>query len=62
MTYKHIEASREIRLWITRVILPIGMVGLWVGTDPEKMNWLRYHMHNGKEGLKNIGRKIKSIF
>lgn len=30
MTYKQIEASREIRLWVTQVIVPA--VGLAVGT------------------------------
>lgn len=30
MTYKQIEASREVRLWVTQVIVPA--VGLAVGT------------------------------
>ena len=29
MTYKHIEASREIRLWIAQVIVPaIALLGI----------------------------------
>ena len=30
MTYKHIEASREVRLWVTQVILPaVGIAMLF---------------------------------
>jgi hypothetical protein len=25
MNYKHIEASREVRLWITQIILPVAV-------------------------------------
>ena len=36
MTYKQIEASREIRLWITQVILPAFGIGtMLVATVPE---------------------------
>lgn len=36
MTYKQIEASREARLWITQVIVPvIGMTTALVVTVPE---------------------------
>lgn len=27
MTYKHIEASREARLWVTQVIVPLLVLG-----------------------------------
>lgn len=30
MTYKHIEASREARLWLTQVILPVFTVVMLV--------------------------------
>lgn len=30
MTYKQIEASREIRLWTTQVILPLLLMGTTV--------------------------------
>jgi hypothetical protein len=36
MTYKQIEASREIRLWTTQVIVPaLGMVAAMVTMVPE---------------------------
>lgn len=36
MTWKHIEASREIRLWVTQVIVPaLGMTTALVATVPE---------------------------
>lgn len=36
MTYKQIEASREIRLWVTQVILPVLGIGtVLVTTNPE---------------------------
>lgn len=36
MNYKHIEASREIRLWITQVIVPlVGTGGFLIATVPE---------------------------
>lgn len=50
MTYKQIEASREIRLWVTQVIVPA--VGLAVGTvmlNPE----LKEKVTNKFEEIKN---------
>ena len=36
MTYKQIEASREVRLWITQVIVPaLGLGTALVATVPE---------------------------
>lgn len=36
MTYKQIETSREVRLWITQVIVPaMGMATALVATVPE---------------------------
>lgn len=36
MKYKHIEASREARLWITQVIVPlIGTGGFVIAMVPE---------------------------
>lgn len=50
MTYKQIEASRELRLWITQVILPtIGLGTVVVMTVPE----LREAATNKIEEIKN---------
>lgn len=35
MTYKQIEASRELRLWIGQVIVPAVAVAVTVATVPE---------------------------
>lgn len=35
MSYKQIEASREIRLWIGQVIVPAVGVGAMLMTNPE---------------------------
>lgn len=36
MTYRQIEASREVRLWITQVVIPVlGMGAALVATVPE---------------------------
>lgn len=36
MTYRQIESSREVRLWVTQVIVPmLGMVTALAATVPE---------------------------
>lgn len=35
MTYKQIEASREVRLWITQVIVPAVAIALMVPESRE---------------------------
>ena len=57
MTYKQIEASREMRLWITQVIVPATlMVATVFATVPEVK-------HEAAEKIKDvkqaIGRKFK---
>lgn len=50
MTYKQIEASREIRLWITQIVVPaIGIAMLF----PEVRKTVA-------EKAKDVGNKIKS--
>lgn len=34
MTYKQIEASREVRLWIGQVVVPAVMVGVMLMANP----------------------------
>ena len=55
MTFRQIEASREIRLWITQIIVPAGLVTAVVMTNPEL-----------KEAVttkcKEVTSKIKSKF
>ena len=47
MTYKQIETSREIRLWLGQIIIPAASVALAILSIPE----VRY----------SIGRKATSI-
>ena len=35
MKYKHIEASREARLWISQVIVPVTLAGVMVWSKPD---------------------------
>lgn len=35
MTYKQIEQSREIRLWLTQIIAPVALVTTAVVANPE---------------------------
>lgn len=35
MTYKQIEQSREIRLWLTQIIAPVTLVAVAVAANPE---------------------------
>ena len=53
MTYKHIEASREARLWLTQIVLPITAVAMMV---PETRNAA---MTKAKEAKQFIKTKFK---
>lgn len=53
MTYKQIEASRELRLWIGQVIVPAVSVTAVVLANPDVRN-------AAKEKLDNIKRKFRS--
>ena len=56
MTYKQIEASREVRLWITQVIVPATlMVATVFATVPE----VRY---TAAEKFNNVKRAVKNKF
>lgn len=48
MTYKQIEASRELRLWIGQVIVPIITVGIAIYSNPE-----------ARQAVSNTVHKIK---
>ena len=48
-TYKQIEASRNTRLWITEVIIPVLTVGCTVGAA----------LYNGNPELRN---KVNNLF
>lgn len=49
MTYKQIEASREARLWLTQIILPVVTV---VALVPEARNAVVTKVKEAKETIK----------
>lgn len=38
MTYKQIEAAREIRLWLEHLIIPVAVTAIVVATNPKLKN------------------------
>lgn len=56
MTYKQIEASRELRLWIGQVIVPAIGVSLTVLANPE----VRSYVSNKIEKTKTKFQKNKN--
>jgi hypothetical protein len=50
MTYKQIEASRETRLWLTQIIVPIATVVMMV---PETRNAVVTKTKKVKETIKS---------
>ena len=40
MTYKQIEASREMRLWIGQVIVPAAVVAVAIASNPQTRNYV----------------------
>jgi hypothetical protein len=55
MTYKQIEASREVRLWIGQVIVPALAVGAMVMSKPEIRDKVNAKV---KEVKNKIGLKL----
>ena len=55
MTYKQIEASREVRLWIGQVIVPALAVGAMVMANPETRDKVNAKI---KEVKNKIGLKL----
>lgn len=52
LKYKHIEASREVRLWIGQVVIPL--VGLVVLSDDYLRNKLNEGVGAVKNGIKEL--------
>ena len=40
MTYKQIEASREMRLWIGQVIVPAAVAVVTIASNPQTRNYV----------------------
>ena len=53
MTYKQIEASRELRLWIGQVLVPAGTLAVALASIPEVR-------HAASTTLEQLKGKLKS--
>lgn len=51
MTYKQIEASREIRLWIGQVIVPAAAAAIAIASNPQTRNYISKKYNNVKSRI-----------
>lgn len=51
MTYKQIEASREMRLWIGQVIVPAAVAAVAIASDPQARNYISKKYNNVKSRI-----------
>ena len=58
MSYKSIERSREIRLWIGQVIAPVVIAGVALASNPNVRKWASDKWFVVKTSIK---QKIDSI-
>ena len=52
MTYKQIEASREMRLWIGQVIVPAAVAAVAIASNPQTRNYVSKKYNNVKSHIK----------
>ena len=57
MTYKQIEASRELRLWLGQIIIPAIGVGVMVMSMPEVRQTVADKTNSIKQSVKNKFKK-----
>ena len=51
MTYKQIEASREMRLWIGQVIVPAAVAAVTIASNPQTRNYISKKYNNVKSRI-----------
>ena len=51
MTYKQIEASREMRLWIGQVIVPAAAAAIAIASNPQTRNYISKKYNNVKSRI-----------
>ena len=51
MTYKQIEASREMRLWIGQVIVPAVAAAITIASNPQTRNYVSEKYNNVKSRI-----------
>ena len=52
MTYKQIEASREMRLWIGQVIVPAAVAVVAIASNPQTRDYISKKYNNVKSRIK----------
>lgn len=57
MTWKQIEASREIRLWFKEVIVPTAVVGGILASNPEVRESVKAKYNKVKDSVQNKFKK-----
>lgn len=51
MTYKQIEACREMRLWIGQVIVPAAVAAVTIASNPQTRNYVSKKYNNVKSRI-----------
>lgn len=51
MTYKQIEASREMRLWIGQVIVPAAVAAVAIASNPNTRDYISKKYNNVKSHI-----------
>ena len=59
MTWKQIETSREMRLWIGQVIVPVIGFGAMITSNPEARQAVKTTFDKAKRSIKK--RKFKIV-
>ena len=57
MTYKQIEASREMRLWIGQVIVPAAVAAVTMASNPQTRNYVSKKYNNLKSRIQQKFKK-----
>ena len=58
MTHRQTETSKELRLWISQVFIPVGViVGSVLGTNPEAREYVKDKGRKAKEKIKAVINK-----
>ena len=54
MTYKQIEASREMRLWIGQVIVPAAAAAIAIASNPNTRDYISKKYKNAKSRMRSL--------
>ena len=54
MTYKQIEASREMRLWIGQVIVPAAAAAIAIASNPNIRDYISKKYNNVKSRMRSL--------